>query len=195
MRLSQGSTFDFLIGESRIQSKNQMSSQTLKRDHEKYICDALLKTLEINAAFLRMGNDRDEPDVIYGIGSKTVGIEVGTAYYDESDAKQEWTLARGERTFPSEGFEPRARGVIQGPDDLICRKIQHELDDKCTKRYVGTDEVWLCVEQRAPLSDAKSVAQCLQQLTIPEHPGFTRLLLFYLAPTHDGGKYVAVPIA
>lgn len=170
------------------------ASRDLKREHEKFICDELFRVLGIGGEFIRMGDDRGEPDVIYRVQDNTVGIEVGTAYYDETDARQEWTLARGERAFPAEGFEPRAAGVLLNPDDLICRKVQHEIDDKCGKQYGGADEIWLCVEQRAPLSDAQSVSACAKQLRISKGDRFTKIYIFYLASLNDGGAYTAVRI-
>lgn len=170
-----------------------MDKRHLKRDHERFICDRLLEILQLDFKFVRMGNDRDEPDVIYCIGNRHIGIELGTAYYDNSDAKQEWTLARGERQPTTGGIEERDAGIIISPDNLICRQIQQELNDKCEKRYVGTDESWLCIEQRAPLSDAQSTAECIEQLRIPPS-GFAKTFIFYLAPDHDGGGYRAVCI-
>jgi hypothetical protein len=139
-----------------------------------------------------MGNDQGEPDVIYQSDSQLLGIELGTAYYDGLLAKQEWTLARGERQFPKEGYEENWGGTIINPDDLICKKVQAELVDKCEKKYQGVQRVWLCIEQRAPLSDQESVDKCVRTLQIPAPHCFEAIYLAYLAPLHDGGGYRAV---
>jgi hypothetical protein len=54
----------------------------IKRAHEKAVCENLLNALSIQAAFTRLGNDKDEPDAIYERDHHTLGIEVATAYYD-----------------------------------------------------------------------------------------------------------------
>jgi hypothetical protein len=149
--------------------------------------------VSVSARFIRHGNDRDEPDLLYRLSTgKTLGIEVATAYYNDQEARADWTLARGVRPLPSEGYE--LRPVLMSPDDLICDRVQQELLDKCSKRYVGADAVWLCIHQDAGLSDQQSVSDCVQRLSIPADHRFDAMYLTYLAPTHEGGKLHAVPL-
>jgi hypothetical protein len=133
----------------------------------------------------RMGNDQGEPDVIYRADNRTIGIEVGTAYYDDADARQEWMHARGERELAPGDIEARDAGPLCNPDDLICARVQRELDDKCLMRYGGVHESWLCIEQRAELSDARSVRECTERLRMPAS-AFARIFILYLAPVHEG---------
>lgn len=82
-----------------------MNSKQIQKQHEKCVCDSLVETLNSNAIFERYGNDLDEPDCIYKVNERSLGIEVGTAYYSNLDAEQEWTLARGERKIPKQDYE------------------------------------------------------------------------------------------
>jgi hypothetical protein len=77
---------------------------------------------------------------------------------------------------------------------MICGRIQAELDDKCGKTYGGVDETWLCIEQDAALSDAKSTEKCVKTLRVPAAHKFARIYLTYDAPLHDGGGYKVVQI-
>jgi hypothetical protein len=65
-----------------------------KSKHEIAIGNNLLKFLQCDSQLLRHGKDDGEPDLIYSLDSRTVGIEVTTAYYDDGQAKAEWKLAR-----------------------------------------------------------------------------------------------------
>ena len=170
-------------------------AKNLQREHEKAVCSKLIKIVSPRLSFERMGNDQTEPDVLYKIDDGSIiGIEVGTAYYTNSDAEQEWTLARGERKIPSIGYELRHGGGLKNTDELICSKIQKELEDKCLKQYSGVSESWLCIEARSALSDKASFTKCISGLNIPEDHTFRNIILFYLAPKHDGGGHCAVKI-
>lgn len=153
------------------------SRKVIKRQHEKAVCDSLLSSLNLEAVFLKEGNDKNEPDMLYKFDSVIVGIEVGTAYYDDSDAKQEWTLATGERNLPKAGYEMREKGVMRNPDELICSRIQQIISEKSTKQYTGADDIWLCIQQRAALSDFNSMRRCSEELVVPEKHPFQHIYL------------------
>lgn len=171
------------------------SRESVKKDHEKAVGDQLLEFLNARFSFERFGDPNNrEPDVIYTHGGGTLGIEVSTAYYRNRDAQDEWEIATGERPLAAGEIRPSSGGIIGNPDQLICDRVQAELEDKCGKAYEGTNETWLCINLDAPLSDACSVATCVKELQVPPKHGFARIYLTYTAPEHEGGKYTAIPI-
>ncbi|MEP7162953.1 MAG: hypothetical protein ABI747_04320 [Candidatus Moraniibacteriota bacterium] len=98
------------------------SSQDLKRQHEKAVAEQLLLTLGATGiSYDHMGNDVDEPDVLFKQGSKRVGIEVVTAYLDNSHAKHIWQLARGK----SKGGG--SSGIIENPTEKLRIFIRRRL--------------------------------------------------------------------
>ena len=169
-----------------------VAPHSLKEQHELAISNALLVAIRQKADFLRLGVAGVEPDVIYRIAERIVGIEVATAYYDDTQAKTEWELARG-------NLKPHPSGVthIGGwhePDALIAAQVQQELDDKCAKTYTGTDSTWLCIEQHAPLSDVAVTLDVVGQLKVPQKHSFTRIYLGSYAPIGDGGGFRAYEV-
>lgn len=165
----------------------------LQRQHEIAVCNRLLKNLALSATFLRLGDDRNEPDVIYSYGDESLGIEVATAYYDDTQAKREWSLARGKIHSPKGTLVTIWSG--ENPDEKICGRIQQEIADKCSRAYTGIDRVWLCIAQQAPLSGASDVVSaCIQRLKIPSEHGFERIYLHYQAPSDEGGEWQSVEL-
>ena len=157
-----------------------MNGYDLKKQYERAIGDELLEACGVQARFLRYGDDREEPDVIYRLpNEETLGIEIATAYYEDSDAKQEWTLARGDRPHPPDGVELRFGGAIREPDRLICERVQGELVDKCRRRYLGADHVWLCIKRHAPLDDQEAVEACIGMLRVPTNHCFDAIFVTY----------------
>ena len=160
------------------------------------VADQLLMVEKINAAFERVGDaNQREPDCIYKIEGRTIGIEVATAYYEDSDAQDEWEIATGERPLAAGEIRPSSGGVFENPDESICDRVKGELRDKCGRAYIGTDETWLCINLDAPLSDAESITACVKELQLPPKYGFARIYLTYTAPEHEGGEYVAIRIS
>jgi len=159
----------------------------IKQRHEKAVADQLLEVLKIAANFEAMGDPtRGEPDVIYAVAGKKLGIEVATVYYDNTDARDGWTLAAGEREFSPAGYELRSGSTIVDPSSLMFRRIQTEVDDKCSKQYERADEVWLCLEVRTALLDNMKVRECVRALNVPAGHEFKRLYVLYTSPLDQG---------
>jgi len=167
---------------------------SIKAEHERAIADQLLAALEVEATFVRLGDpNKSEPDVIYSRPSEQIiGIEVVTAYYEDSDAKDAAEIAAGEKPLGPGEMRERSAGLLVEPDQKICERIQTELEKKCRKSYANADENWLCINQDALLSDAKTVDECVKNLKVPAGHGFDRIYLTYTAPVDEGGKYTPV---
>lgn len=169
------------------------TKDSVKGSHERAVADQLLAALEVEWRFVRHGDpSKREPDIIYFKPcEKTLGIEVVTAYYEDSDARDAAEIAGGEKPLGPGEIRRRSGGALVEPDQKICERIQKELEKKYRKSYAGVDEVWLCINQDALLSDAASVAECMKNLAIPTKHGFERIYLTYTAPLQEGGKYLA----
>ena len=162
-----------------------MTSKELKHAREKAIGNQLLKALKLDGELLRHGKDGVEPDLIYSLEGKTVGIEISTAHYSEGTASVESKLARGEiKRDPRRWVK---LGVPNEPDKVMVSRFQGEINDKCAKHYSGVDEAWLCIEQRALLSTVADTEELVAAITVP-HNQFERIYLGFHA-VWDGGEF------
>src|SRR5438552_666905 len=111
--------------------------ESLKQQHERAIGNALLRSLDINGRFCELGIEGVQPDLIYNVAGRHIGIEITTAYYDDFCAKSVWQLARGKLKPDAKGRTRISRKVLHEPDKLIVERVQQELNDKCAKAYSG----------------------------------------------------------
>jgi hypothetical protein len=156
-----------------------------KQQHEMAVAEDLLKQLKIAPKDTRPGNpDKNEPDRLYRIDEKTIGIEVVTSYYSNDEAKATAEAAAEKPIAPD---EIRVGDVFGSPDDSICESIQENLDAKSAKKYSGTDETWLCINADAVLTEMECIKDCVEGLDVPENP-FARIYVTVSNP--EGGLEV-----
>jgi hypothetical protein len=148
-----------------------VNQKEVKEGHEVAIGNQLLNALKLDGKFIRHGKDDGEPDLIYSIEGKTVGIEIGTGRYHNEQAKIESQLARGE--LKSGRFGTNI-GVPNDQDKVIFSVLQRELNDKCLKSYSG-GEVWLCIDLQAPLLEISEAQQLAETITVPVSHRFARI--------------------
>lgn len=176
-------------------TKGLRGKPPLKQKHEIAVANGLIKNLASTAMFLREGDhNKNEPDVIYSYRGGLFGIEVATAYTDNSEAEREWDIARSKIKVPK-GTLVHVWGGEE-PDKKMCARIQQEIDEKCARKpYSGVDRVWLCVEQRPGLSsDREAVLACIKRLRIPTEHRFERIFLHYLSPLLEGNEWQSIEL-
>src|SRR5262245_49843987 len=88
--------------------------------------------------FTFVGRADEAPDLVYRDGSRELGLEIATAYYDNEDAKVAWMGARHVPNAPTEWS-----GV--NFDDSLLENINSEIVDKCGKDYGRNCVLVLCV--------------------------------------------------
>lgn len=170
-----------------------MDNRVLQSNHERATGEALLKALGISAQFNKHGDpDQREPDLVYLVDGKSLGIEVTSAYYDQGHARNEWELAR-------KRLKPDLRGSTKlwsgdEPDKLIAASVQERIVEKASKTYAGVDSTWLCIYSEAPLSDLADMRVLVRGLHVPQQHCFGRLFLAFPAPFHDGFGFRAIDI-
>jgi hypothetical protein len=159
----------------------------LKEQHEIAIVNKLLNALNLPGSGLRRGQPGIEPDVLCLIHNKTIGIEVTGAYYRNELAEAEWESAR--QSVRGESVPAVRICDIDNGDVLILQSVQNRLSDKCAKKYSGTDENWLCIEQRAALADVMETEEMITHLEVPADHSFQRIFLGFHAHVGDGGGF------
>lgn len=151
----------------------------IKRQHEVAVGNRLIRSLSLPATFLREGDDNGEPDVIYSWEGALLGIEVATAYIDDSHAEAEWDIARGKTEMP-----PRTLVTVWSgwsSDEKMFARIQNEINEKCLRTYGNVDHVWLCVAHQG-IGEEPVIADYVKRLVIPAKHGFERIFIDYQAP-------------
>jgi hypothetical protein len=162
---------------------------SLKEQHEKSIGRNLVQLLRYRSKFIGRGVAGVQPDLIYSIADRTIGIEIATAYNDDDQAKVEWQLARGRLKPGTSRFIKL--GSWTAPDKLIAARVQQELHDKSSKNYSKVDAVWLCIYQNAPIVDLSETLDLARALKLPlQHP-FERIYLCWYAHAGEGGGFRA----
>lgn len=161
----------------RLRDKN-------KEEHERSVADDLLRKLKETPEDGQPGNPaKGEPDRLYLIDKRIIGIEVVTAYYTEHEAK---ATAEAAAERPIAPDEIRVGEVIGSPDDSSCESIQEVLDAKCAKKYSGTNETWLCINVEADLTGLDRIKECIENLKISANQ-FARI---YVTVNRDGNLAV-----
>jgi hypothetical protein len=164
-----------------------VKQKEVKEGHEKAIGNQLLRALKLNGKFLRHGDDDGEPDLLYSLGGKTVGIEIATAFYHNKQAEIESHLALGKLNSSRFGTP---LGVPNDQDKVILSFAQWELNEKRANRYAG-DEVWLCIHLQAPLLETSEAEQLADAIIIPARHKFARIYFGFHA-LEDGKGFTVL---
>ena len=154
--------------------KNIAERRITKEEHEIGIGQDLLKALGLSGSLRHGKDDGVEPDLFLSKDEKTIGIEVGTAYYGNHQAHVEWSPGGG-------------RWTVNDGNALMLQSVQHELNDKCNKTYSKADELWLCVELGATLADIVEVEEMIKHLELKADHPYQRIILLFYPHLRDGG--------
>ena len=160
-----------LAFEADLSKSTRVKQKEVKEGHEKAIGNQLLRALKLEGKFLRHGEDDGESDLLYSLDGKTVGIEIATAFYHNKQAEIKSHLALGKL---KSGRFGTPLGVPNDQDKVILSRARWELNDKCSKSYLG-DEVWLCIDFQAPLLEISEAQQFADAITLPPRHKFARI--------------------
>lgn len=172
-------------------------TKNLKEEHEKCIGHALMQLLRYRYKFIGHGEDGVQPDLIYSIRGRKVGIEIATAYYDDKTPQDppdadianhstvKFELARGNlKSGPNEyiKFKPFTAATIAA-------RVLREVDDKSSKDYAKVDVAWVCIQHDALILDSSEVSDLARSIKVP--PKIERIYLSWFAHEGEGGGFRA----
>jgi len=143
----------------------------LQEQHERWVGDQVIKWYNSRhgTSFAFHGRCGIAPDLEYRDGSRSLRIEVVTAYYDKAeDAKFRWQNARKRPNAPHKW---RGRNF----EDRLVENINSAIESKCQKSY-GLDCV-LAVCVLPSLTFADEMESLLDSITIPSANPFDGVYL------------------
>jgi hypothetical protein len=161
-----------------------------KEEHEKCVGHALMKLLRYHYKFIGHGEDGVQPDLIYSIEGRKIGVEITTEYYDDDDdqnhhGKVKFELARG-------NLKPARNEYLRlgsWTADSITARVQQRLIAKSSKDYSEVDAVLVCIHHDALILDSSEVLDLARVLKVS--PKFERIYLSWFAHAGEGGGFRA----
>ncbi|HLJ81100.1 MAG TPA: hypothetical protein VKT52_06410 [Ktedonobacterales bacterium] len=122
-------------------------NDAIKRAHELAVAQRFVEFLRgegFAATEPRSGDiARREPDAVFDLDGDTTGIEVACAYYDDEEARDTWSIARGHpeqsRRLQQPGEEIRETimrsRVLTNPDEALGAALNRTLQAHAAKTY------------------------------------------------------------
>jgi hypothetical protein len=144
----------------------------------------LVDLLHPAAIFDRLGKPaHKEPDLLYRHEERIIGVEATAAGYSNEFWRREIKLlVCAKQRIPFKD-DPK-QSLWNQPFDLqLLGSIQKAIDKKISKRYLGCDELIICIYVRATVTSESDVLDILQKLTLPPAKPHTRI--FALCRTCD----------
>ena len=142
----------------------------LQEQHERWVGDQVIERYNTDycTSFQFYRRPGEAPDLEYRDGSRLLGVEVATAYYDIEDAKFKWLEARKRPDAPREWCG-------ENFDGNLVENINSELVDKCAKSYGPNCVLVVCV--LPSLTFAEEMELLLKDVRVPDTNPFDAIYL------------------
>jgi hypothetical protein len=143
----------------------------LQEQHERWVGDQVIERYNTDycASFQFYRRPGEAPDLEYRDGSRLLGVEVATAYYDIEDAKFKWLEARKRPDAPRKWYGKNF-------DESLVENINSELVDKCAKSYGPNCVLAVCVYPS--LTRAWEMESRLKDVRVPATNPFDAIYLY-----------------